>query len=74
MADKENRKDPNPSIPGESAPEQIELQKKWFAVGIVPQQNVKDLWDSYNYFVDKLMPSSTAQETPSSLLMKMPCS
>ena len=30
-----------------------ELQKSWFAIGIVPQQNVKDLWDSYNYFVDK---------------------
>ena len=25
----------------------------WFAAGIVPQQNLKDLWDSYNYFVDK---------------------
>ncbi|MGW8314301.1 MAG: DUF349 domain-containing protein [Bacteroidales bacterium] len=30
-----------------------ELQKQWFAVGIVPQQNLKDLWDSYNYFVEK---------------------
>ncbi|MBN1132900.1 MAG: DUF349 domain-containing protein [Bacteroidales bacterium] len=30
-----------------------ELQKRWFSVGIVPQQNVKDLWDNYNYFVDK---------------------
>jgi hypothetical protein len=30
-----------------------ELQKRWFAAGIVPQQNLKDLWDSYNYFVDK---------------------
>jgi len=30
-----------------------DLQKKWFSVGVVPQQNLKDLWDSYNYFVDK---------------------
>ena len=30
-----------------------ELQKKWFAAGIVPPQNLKDLWDSYNYFVEK---------------------
>ncbi len=30
-----------------------DLQRKWFAAGIVPQQNLKDLWDSYNYFVDK---------------------
>lgn len=30
-----------------------QLQKKWFDVGIVPRQNVKDLWNSYNYFVDK---------------------
>lgn len=30
-----------------------ELQRQWFSVGIVPQQNLKDLWDSYNYFVDK---------------------
>jgi len=30
-----------------------ELQKQWFAAGIVPQQNLKDLWDSYNYFVEK---------------------
>lgn len=30
-----------------------DLQKKWFAAGVVPQQNLKDLWDSYNYFVDK---------------------
>ena len=30
-----------------------DLQKQWFAVGIVPQQNLKDLWDSYNYFVEK---------------------
>ena len=30
-----------------------QLQKKWFDTGIVPQQNVKDLWNNYNYFVDK---------------------
>lgn len=30
-----------------------ELQKQWFASGVVPHQNLKDLWDSYNYFVDK---------------------
>ncbi|MCP4313246.1 MAG: DUF349 domain-containing protein, partial [Bacteroidetes bacterium] len=30
-----------------------ELQRKWFAAGVVPQQNLKDLWDSYNYFVEK---------------------
>jgi hypothetical protein len=30
-----------------------DLQKRWFAAGVVPQQNLKDLWDSYNYFVDK---------------------
>ena len=30
-----------------------DLQKKWFSIGVVPQQNLKDLWDSYNYFVDK---------------------
>jgi len=30
-----------------------DLQRQWFAVGIVPQSYLKDLWDSYNYFVDK---------------------
>jgi Domain of Unknown Function (DUF349) len=30
-----------------------DLQKQWFAAGIVPHQNLKDLWDSYNYFVEK---------------------
>ncbi|PID91973.1 MAG: DNA primase [Bacteroidetes bacterium] len=30
-----------------------DLQQQWFATGQVPQQNVKDLWNSYNYFVDK---------------------
>lgn len=30
-----------------------ELQRQWFDAGVVPQQNLKDLWDSYNYFVEK---------------------
>lgn len=30
-----------------------QLQTRWFEVGIIPKQNVKDLWNSYNYFVDK---------------------
>jgi len=30
-----------------------DLQKQWFSAGVVPHQNLKDLWDSYNYFVDK---------------------
>jgi hypothetical protein len=30
-----------------------DLQRQWFAAGVVPQQNLKDLWDSYNYYVDK---------------------
>jgi len=30
-----------------------QLQTRWFEVGIVPKQNLKDLWNSYNYFVDK---------------------
>lgn len=30
-----------------------QLQKRWFDIGIVPKQNVKDLWNSYNFFVDK---------------------
>jgi len=30
-----------------------DLQKQWFAAGVVPPQHLKDLWDSYNYFVDK---------------------
>jgi len=30
-----------------------QLQNKWFDAGIVPKQNVRDLWNSYNYFVDK---------------------
>ena len=30
-----------------------QLQKRWFDIGIVPRQNVRDLWSSYNFFVDK---------------------
>jgi len=30
-----------------------QLQKRWFHIGIVPRQNVRDLWNSYNFFVDK---------------------
>ena len=30
-----------------------DLQKQWFSAGVVPHQNLKDLWDSYNYFVEK---------------------
>jgi hypothetical protein len=30
-----------------------QLQKRWFDVGIVPRQNVRDLWNSYNFFVEK---------------------
>jgi len=30
-----------------------DLQKQWFSSGVVPHQSLKDLWDSYNYFVDK---------------------
>jgi hypothetical protein len=30
-----------------------QLQTRWFEVGIIPKQNLKDLWNSYNYFVDK---------------------
>jgi len=30
-----------------------QLQKRWFEIGIVPKQKVKDLWNSYNFFVEK---------------------
>ncbi len=30
-----------------------QLQKRWFNIGIVPRQDVRDLWNSYNFFVDK---------------------
>ncbi|MCF8227194.1 MAG: DUF349 domain-containing protein [Bacteroidales bacterium] len=29
------------------------LQKSWFDIGVVPKQHVKDLWNSYNFFVEK---------------------
>jgi hypothetical protein len=28
------------------------LQKRWHEIGTVPQQNLKDLWDTYHYFVE----------------------
>jgi hypothetical protein len=30
-----------------------DLQKQWFTAGVVPHPYLKDLWDSYNYFVEK---------------------
>jgi hypothetical protein len=30
-----------------------ELQKEWRAIGLVPQQNLKDLWETYNHHVEK---------------------
>lgn len=30
-----------------------ELQKRWRSIGPVPQQNVKDLWDTYNHNIEK---------------------
>jgi hypothetical protein len=30
-----------------------ELQKKWHAAGMVPQQHVKDLWESYHLYVEQ---------------------
>ncbi len=29
-----------------------ELQQRWKETGIVPQQNVKDLWETYNLHVE----------------------
>ena len=29
-----------------------ELQKKWRLIGLVPQQNVKDLWETYHHHVE----------------------
>jgi hypothetical protein len=28
------------------------LQKRWHEIGIVPQQNLKDMWDTYHYYVE----------------------
>ena len=30
-----------------------ELQKRWHDIGIVPQQSLKDLWETYHYHVEK---------------------
>ena len=30
-----------------------DLQKEWRFIGLVPQQNLKDLWDTYNHHVEK---------------------
>ncbi len=29
-----------------------ELQKRWRSIGMVPQQNLKDLWNTYNHYVE----------------------
>jgi Domain of Unknown Function (DUF349). len=29
-----------------------ELQNQWRAVGVVPQQNIKDLWETYHHYVE----------------------
>ncbi|HEC41845.1 MAG TPA: DUF349 domain-containing protein [Bacteroides sp.] len=30
-----------------------DLQREWRFIGLVPQQNLKDLWDTYNHHVEK---------------------
>ena len=30
-----------------------DLQKRWHEIGIVPQQSLKDLWETYHYHVEK---------------------
>ncbi len=30
-----------------------DLQKEWRSIGLVPQRNLKDLWDTYNHNVEK---------------------
>ena len=30
-----------------------DLQKEWRSIGLVPQPNVKDLWGTYNYHIEK---------------------
>jgi hypothetical protein len=30
-----------------------ELQRRWREIGLVPQQNVKDLWETYHLYVEK---------------------
>jgi hypothetical protein len=29
-----------------------ELQNKWRSIGVVPQQNIKDLWETYHHYVE----------------------
>ena len=29
-----------------------ELQNQWRSIGLVPQQNIKDLWDTYHHYVE----------------------
>lgn len=29
-----------------------ELQNQWRSIGVVPQQNIKDLWDTYHHYVE----------------------
>ncbi len=33
-------------------PEFRKLQKRWHEIGMVPQQNLKDLWDTYHHYVE----------------------
>jgi hypothetical protein len=33
-------------------PEFRRLQKRWHSIGMVPQQNLKDLWDTYHHYVE----------------------
>jgi hypothetical protein len=33
-------------------PEFRNLQKRWHSIGMVPQQNLKDLWDTYHHYVE----------------------
>jgi hypothetical protein len=33
-------------------PEFRKLQKRWHHIGMVPQQNLKDLWDTYHHYVE----------------------
>ncbi len=38
---------------GETFKEFHQLQKKWHAIGQVPQKNLKDLWNTYHHHVEK---------------------
>ncbi len=33
-------------------PEFRKLQKRWHEIGMVPQQNLKDLWDTYHHYIE----------------------